>query len=408
MSIKVSKFGGTSLCDADAVLRAAAIIRADDARRAIVVSAPGRRSDDDEKITDLLLRLISERDARGRTMDIIASRFLKMAEELCANVDISSDLDDIISALDKGDHELLISRGEWICARLVASVIGYEAVDAARLILTNERGEPLCEETFLRICTHCGGKCVVIPGFYGALTDGRIKTFPRGGSDITGAVVAAALGADVYENFTDVNGFLFADPRIVNDPPVIKKMTYSQARFLSRFGANVLHESTVLYTKNRNIPINIKNSFVPSLDGTMIVPDSMGDDCEICGISSTRGYTMLVFDDILSAMEMGERFPDMILSSDMKSALVKSDEPLAFGGGKYRAVRGIAVLAAAGNARKAALFDTVRDALFDIGAKILFMKTEHDGLIVGIDEKYAVSACRAVTEAKKRGGKCEK
>lgn len=403
MNIKVSKFGGTSLCDAKAVKNAARIILSDKDRRAVVVSAPGKRYRGDEKITDLLLSLVNEKDKRDDILDIVFSRFYEMAKELFVDADLSGERRAIISALDNGEDDLVISRGEWICAKIVASAIGYTAVPAEDIIVMNEDGTPICDKTFANISSHCSGKRVVIPGFYGATESGRVKTFPRGGSDITGAIASAALGADVYENFTDVNGFLFADPKTVKDPPVIEKMTYSQARFLSRFGARVLHESTVLYTKDKNIPINIKNSFVPNFGGTLIVPDGEQNSGDICGVSAKNGYALVILRDKKDKIVLENILPYTILSGDEKSALIMSKDVHRLPTDMLCGIgNGVSVLAVSGNTKKAALFEAVLSAVCSVGARVLFIKSESDGVILGIDEKYANGAVRAMTEFYKR------
>lgn len=289
MSTNVLKFGGTSLCSAEEMINAASIATSDGDACAVVVSAPGKRTADDEKVTDLLYRACLPEADRDRLIGQLRERFDSILRGVGGNVDLSDEYEKIRLAAERGDVPYVVSRGEYFSARITAAITGYEFVDAAEIVGFDENGSFLKEKTRLSVASRLkkGGR-YVIPGFYGADESGKIFVFPRGGSDITGAVVAAATGADIYKNFTDVDGFMFADPKYLKTPRVIEKMTYSEAYFLSAYGADVIHCDAVLYAGEKNVPIRILNTFSPECDGTLI-----GDvpPCEtIRGVAGKRGY----------------------------------------------------------------------------------------------------------------------
>lgn len=275
--MKVCKFGGTSMADAAAITKVVDIVTADPERKFVVVSAPGKRFKDDIKITD---RLYAAADAveQGRTCDevfaSIAERFDGIVRDLGLDLDLTPYYEEIVRNVNAGaNRAYCASRGEYLSAIVFAAKLGWEFVDAAEIVKFFENGSFDSEYTndlatlrFKR-CTRA-----VIPGFYGAIEGNRIQTFSRGGSDITGSIVARAVHADVYENWTDVDGFLMCDPRVVENPAQIQTLTYKELHELSYMGASVLHPDAVFPVQVENIPINIRNTFRPEHPGTMIIP----------------------------------------------------------------------------------------------------------------------------------------
>ena len=272
--MKVLKFGGTSMADAAQYRKIADIVHADPARRVVVVSAAGKRTHDDNKITDLLYLChahlqygVSYADIFGK----IRERYCQIRDELGLKTDLESEFDALHQKMESGiSCEELVSRGEYFSARLMADFLGYTFIDATRWLYFHYDGTVDQEKSYAALRDILGDGCAVIPGFYGVMPDGKIRTLTRGGSDITGALAAAALNAEVYENWTDVSGILMADPRIVDHPKTIERATYSELRQLSYSGAQVLHEMTVFPVREKNIPLNIRNTNDPTNPGTLI------------------------------------------------------------------------------------------------------------------------------------------
>lgn len=300
MSIKVTKFGGSSLADAGQFKKVRDIINADKDRVYVVPSAPGKRSYKDEKVTDLLYRCYegaSNGQPFDEAFDLIAQRYIEIAEDLSLSVNIRGYLQKVYEDIKQGaSADYAASRGEYLNGLLLADYIGFRFMDAADLIHFKSDGQFHAEETQRTLEKRLAGeKYVVIPGFYGSMPDGGIKVFPRGGSDISGAVVARGVSAEVYENWTDVSGFLMADPRIVNDPKHIASITYSELRELAYMGATVMHEDAIFPVRQACIPINVRNTNVPEHMGTFIVPD---DDMQprvgvMTGVAGRRGFTVI-------------------------------------------------------------------------------------------------------------------
>ena len=296
MGIKAVKFGGTSLCSAAQMKKAAEIVLADADRRVVVVSAPGKCSPEDDKITDLLYRCYEEPDEKIKAwlFNRIRHRFDGMISELSLPLDFSDEYETIQNAAGSfGGRDYFVSRGEYLCAKIFAKLIGYDFLDAADCIFFREDGVFDCEKTKLKLAELLAEhKKVVIPGFYGKMPNDTIKTFPRGGSDITGAIAADAAGAFLYENFTDVSGFLLADPKIVDKSKTVSIISYKELRRLSCMGASVLHEDAIFPVRRSGIPINIRNTDCPDEPGTMIVEKktTFGD---ISGIAGMKGYTLI-------------------------------------------------------------------------------------------------------------------
>ncbi len=315
MSLKVVKFGGSSLADADHFRQVAAIVKADPDRRYVVPSAPGKRHKNDDKVTDLLYRcydLIKSRatsEAIDTCWNTICARYNDIISELGINYNISGELDYVKNAmLHAAGRDYAASRGEYLNGLILAKYLGFSFIDAENVIFFKENGTLDEERTHAEMSAELAKhQYAVIPGFYGGNPNGTVKTFSRGGSDITGSIVARAARADIYENWTDVSGFMMADPRVVDDPCIIKEITYRELRELSYMGATVLHEDAVFPVRTAGIPINIRNTNRPEDDGTMIVPHSSGYDSEhiITGIAGKKGFSVLTIEKDMMNAEIG-------------------------------------------------------------------------------------------------------
>ena len=312
MGIKVAKFGGSSVADAIQINKIRNIIAEDDDIKYVVVSAPGKRFSEDTKVTDLLYLCrthIEHKLAYEQIFQVICDRYLSMESSLGVDVGMKEELEQIrknINAETPVDY--IASRGEYLNAKLIAAYLGFEFVDAAKVVKFNDKGKFMEERTneeLEKVLSGCDK--AVIPGFYGSRIDGSIKTFSRGGSDITGSIVARAIGADVYENWTDVSGFLMADPRIVKDPKPIQKISYKELRELSYMGASVLHEDAIYPARVANIPINIKNTNAPEDPGTVITAEHEEgpDDSIITGIAGKKGFTVIAIYKNMMSSERG-------------------------------------------------------------------------------------------------------
>ena len=300
MGVKVAKFGGSSVADAIQIRKLRDIVKADDSIHYVVVSAPGKRYADDSKITDLLYLCkthIEHKIPYEQIFQVICDRYVSTEENLCVDVDIKSELEKIRAELEKGaTADYIASRGEYLNAKIIAAFLGFDFVDAQDIIKFNEKGKLMDDLTNDLIGkTLKNHEFAVIPGFYGEkLEDGAIKTFSRGGSDITGALIARGVNADVYENWTDVSGFLMADPRIVSNPKPIEKISYMELRELSYMGASVLHEEAIFPAKAEGIPINIRNTNRPEDKGTMITADlEVHENQIVSGIAGRKNFTVI-------------------------------------------------------------------------------------------------------------------
>ena len=301
--IKTAKFGGSSLSDAGQFQKVAAIVRADPDRRFIVVSAPGKRFSGDDKITDLLYRcaaLAGAREDFSAPFALIRDRYLSIERDLgLEQTHMSPALDEIEDALSTGNatRDYVASRGEYLCARLMSAYLGVPMVDAAKLIRFRADGELDVEATALYCAPLRDLPRAVIPGFYGSMPDGSIRTFSRGGSDITGAIIARAVQASEYENWTDVDGFMMADPRIVPEARIMHAVSYEELRELSYMGASVLHEESIFPVREARIPIHVRNTNRPEGGGTWIVNEGtlMKEHRHglVAGIAGRKGFTMI-------------------------------------------------------------------------------------------------------------------
>ena len=299
--LKVVKFGGSSCADAEQFAKVRSIVQADSARRVVVVSAPGKRRGDDHKVTDLLYLCAAHIKYGVGCEDIfgmIRDRYNDIARGCGLSIDLDPEFDALWGKIQSGiSKDEIASRGEYFSAKLMAAYLGFDFLDAALWVKFRFDGSVDQEASYEALRRAADGRGVVTPGFYGVMPDGHIRTFSRGGSDITGALAAAALDADVYENWTDVSGILMADPRIVKDPAPISHVTYNELRELSYVGAQVLHEGAVYPVREKHIPLNIRNTNDPSHPGTLIMEkiDDAADksDTFITGIAGKKGFSII-------------------------------------------------------------------------------------------------------------------
>ncbi|MBR0464864.1 MAG: aspartate kinase [Clostridia bacterium] len=312
MGIRVCKFGGSSLSNADQFRKVKDIVLSDPERRFVVPSAPGKRADEDMKITDLLYKcykLAHTGQSYAECFSVIVERFCEIVSELGLDIDLLPLLHETEEEIARQPQpDYAASRGEYFSGIILANYLGWPFIDAAEVIRFDRTGAYASESTnealreVLKDYDHA-----VIPGFYGSMPDGRIKTFSRGGSDISGAIVARAVKADMYENWTDVSGFLMADPHIIKDPKPIKTLTYRELRELSYMGATVLHEDAIFPVRKAGIPINIKNTNDPEHPGTIItVGDEDGQqNGTITGIAGHKNFTLLNIEKAMMNSELG-------------------------------------------------------------------------------------------------------
>ncbi len=313
MSIKVVKFGGTSMADAKSIRQVAEIIKQDKERRYVVVSAPGKRFSQDHKVTDMLYACYHDMQINGEckaTFDKIRERFKGIVEDLGLALDIDSYLDKVEEEMLKyNSAEFCASRGEYLSAVITAEVLGYEFIDAKDVMIFDANGDFDSESTNEKVKSVLENvERAVVPGFYGGDSEGIVHTFSRGGSDVSGAVIARAVGASLYENWTDVNGFMSADPRIVDNPKPIETLSYKELRELAYMGANVLHPESIFPVRVSKIPINIRNTFCPTADGTMIVAELDEKELSkrvITGIAGKKGYSIIYIEKSMMNSELG-------------------------------------------------------------------------------------------------------
>ena len=431
--LKVLKFGGSSMADATQFAKVKSIVESDESRRVVVVSAAGKRFKDDHKLTDLLY-LCHAHLKYGVSCDsvyqMIVDRYTAIRDELHLNVDLESEFAALRRKMDKGiSQDELVSRGEYFAAKLMAAYLGFAFLDSELWLKFKLDGSVDQEATYEALRHAAEGRKVVIPGFYGTMPDGSIKTFSRGGSDITGALAAAALDADVYENWTDVSGFLMADPKIVPDPEPIERITYSELRELSYIGAQVLHEGTIFPVREKNIPLNIRNTNQPDHPGTMIREAfeevEMPGDRFITGIAGKKDFSVITVTKNGMSSELGilrqmlevlekyqvnvEYLPSGI---DSVSLVVASDkaQPCLYQmmGDLQKAVKpdsihvtdNMAIVAAVG--RKMAFKPGISGKIFatlgenGINIRMITQGPEELNIIVGVDNKDFASAIRVL------------
>ncbi len=308
---KVVKFGGSSLASARQFKKVGEIIRSDKARRYVIPSAPGKRSSKDEKVTDMLYDCYDAASTGGsykKLLNKIKDRYHEIINGLDLNLNLDHEFERIEeNFLGGAGRDYAASRGEYLNGIVMANYLGYEFIDAAEVIFFDDKGNfeaDLTNQELAERLEHVDR--AVIPGFYGSKHDGSIKTFSRGGSDVTGSIVARAIHADLYENWTDVSGFLVTDPRIVEDPEVIETITYKELRELSYMGASVLHEDAIFPVRKEGIPINIRNTNKPEDKGTLIVESTCRKPhYTITGIAGKKGFCAINIEKAMMNAEVG-------------------------------------------------------------------------------------------------------
>lgn len=312
MGTIVSKFGGSSVADGIQLTKLKNIVEHKQDRKYVIVSAPGKRFDQDNKVTDLLYLCkahIEHNIDYKQIFQVVCDRFIALKMHLNLDVDLEKEFEEIDKNMQNdASQDYIASRGEYLTALVVSAYLGYDFVDAAGLVCFDDRGKFMDEETNKRLSEELlKHERAVIPGFYGSRPDGSIKTFSRGGSDITGSLVAKAVNADVYENWTDVSGFMVADPRIIKNPEQIAMISYKELRELSYMGASVLHEDAIYPVRASDIPINIRNTNDPSHPGTMIVSDisKKADNKIITGVAGSKDFIVIALYKNMMSAEVG-------------------------------------------------------------------------------------------------------
>lgn len=334
------------MADGNTMLAVKKIIESDEKRRFVVVSAPGKRFNGDTKVTDLLYACYDELKEKGDCKESflkVRKRFESIVKELNLEMDIKSVLDETEKRLkEENSSDFTASRGEYLSARIMAKLLGAKFIDSEDVVFFKDDGQLDSEKTYRAInAAVAEADSAVFPGFYGKGVNGKVKTFSRGGSDISGAVVARAVNASVYENWTDVSGFLACDPRIVDNPKRIKNLSYKELRELSYMGANVLHSESIFPVRKANIPIIIKNTFRPEDEGTAILPISQykPDGTIVTGIAGKKNFTVILIEKnhmnseigfirkVLSVLEReGVSIEHIPSGIDTMSVVVDSDE----------------------------------------------------------------------------------
>ena len=308
---KVVKFGGSSLASAEQFKKVGNIIRAEESRRYVIPSAPGKRFSDDVKVTDMLYKCYGTAVKGKKFTDLlkdIQERYNEIIEGLGLTLSLEEEFEIIRDNFaKKAGRDYAASRGEYLNGIIMANYLGYEFIDAAEVIFFDEEGKFDADKTDEILSERLNkAERAVIPGFYGSLPDGTIKTFSRGGSDVTGSIVAKAAKVDLYENWTDVSGFLIADPRIISNPKSIEAITYKELRELSYMGATVLHEDAIFPVRKEGIPINIRNTNAPEDKGTLIVEATCRHPkYTITGIAGKQGFASITIEKAMMNSEVG-------------------------------------------------------------------------------------------------------
>ena len=308
---KVVKFGGSSLADAAQFKKVGQIIHEDESRRYVIPSAPGKRFPEDVKVTDMLYKCygaaVREKNFT-KQLEEIQQRYQGIIDGLGLDLSLDKEFEIIRQNFgQKAGREYAASRGEYLNGIIMAHYLGFEFIDAAEVIAFDENGSLLVDQTNDLLSERLSHtEKAVIPGFYGADPNGNVKTFSRGGSDVTGSLVAKAIHADMYENWTDVSGFLIADPRIIKNPKGIETITYKELRELSYMGATVLHEDAIFPVRKEGIPINIRNTNAPEEKGTLIVEGTCRKPkYTITGIAGKRGFASITIEKAMMNSEVG-------------------------------------------------------------------------------------------------------
>ena len=432
MGIKTVKFGGSSLADAEHFRRVAEIVRADPARRYVVASAPGKRNLDDTKVTDMLYRCYEKARAREDItgdFERIAERYQTIIRELGLDFDISGELAYICDGINHHTgRDFAASRGEYLSSLILAKYLRYDFIDAESVIFFKDNGAFDSEKTHHVLQEELKQhERAVIPGFYGVMPNGTIKTFSRGGSDVTGSIVAEAAEAELYENWTDVSGCLMADPRIVDNPRPIRTVTYRELRELSYMGASVLHEEAIFPVRAAGIPINIRNTNDTSAPGTLIVAGTNEYDAQtvITGIAGKKGFSVITIEKDLMNAEIGlgrkvldvledneisfEHLPSgvdtmsvIVASSELEgrrekliasiNRICRPDSIVCEDGLALLAVVGRGMVKARGTAAR--VFDAISGA--GVNIRMIDQGSSELNIIVGVEEKDLERALRAI------------
>lgn len=433
----VCKFGGTSVADANQIRKVAAIIESDPRRKILVVSAPGKRFSDDAKVTDLLLtcwHLAGQKLDFSEPFQLISDRYHKIADDLQVNrVKVPlQEMHDELEKLSKGEKSLatrdwMAARGEYLHAFLIARFLGATFVEAGECILFGEEDklDPHCYEILAKQLS--GDGIFVVPGFYGRDQHGEIKTFPRGGSDITGAVVARAVNASLYENWSDVSGLLMTDPRIVDNPHPIKEVTYRELRELSYSGANVFQEEAIFPAAQAGIPILIKNTNAPQDPGTKIVAERDASKSTVVGIAGRTGFTAITLEKEMMNQQYGfvrralEIFEDYKISFEHMPTAIDSMSVIAdddvlephlnaiieeiqrtFEPERLEVTRDLALIATVGEGMSyrvgiaGRLFGALQKA--NVNVRMITQGSSEINIIVAVDGKDYEAALRAIYE----------
>lgn len=428
--VRVAKFGGTSVATAAQLLKVKAVIDADPRRRCIVVSAPGKAHAKDTKITDLLY-LAHELGAKGQAIDTvwgqIETRFLDIVRELKLTLHLKPVLTETKARIQAGcTPDYAASRGEAIHGVVCAALLGATYIDAAEVVFFDRAGRLDGPRTYSALAARCAGtKRVVIPGFYGTAVNGEVKTFSRGGSDVSGSIVANAVNAALYENWTDVSGFLMTDPRIVPEAKGISEITYGELRELSYMGANVLHEEAVFPVREKRIPINIKNTNRPEDPGTLIVAERDPGHQVVVGIAGTKGFTVVALEKALMNGEIGfaRKVLDVFASHGISiehmptgidtMSIVVSDKQLgdkldavvedlqaAVRPDSIKAMPGMALIATVGQGMSHAIGTAARLfaalARSRVNVRMIDQGSSEQNIIVGVEEADLAAAIKAV------------
>ena len=429
--VKVVKFGGSSLASAEQFRKVADIIHSDDSRRYVVPSAPGKRFKEDTKVTDMLYGCY-ELAVKGKDFekefDAIKERYNSIIEELNVDLSLEKEFETVKACfIGRAGRDYAASRGEFLNGKVLAAYLGYTFVDPAEMIFFKEDGTFDSPRTLKAVGERLATiERAVVPGFYGSMPNDTIKTFSRGGSDVTGSIVAAGTNADLYENWTDVSGFLICDPRIVEDPEPIRTITYKELRELAYMGATVLHEDAIFPVRKAGIPINIKNTNKPEDMGTMIVEStSQKPAFTITGIAGKKGFTVVNIEkdmmnsavgfgkNVLRALEKSNVcFEHMPSGIDTMSVVVSSEAII----GKEKTIideinnrchpdrieieNNLALIAVVGRGMRKArgtagrLFSALAHARVNV--KMIDQGSSELNIIIGVEEEDFETATRAI------------
>ena len=429
----VCKFGGSSVADAAQVEKVVSIVRSDDRRCFVVPSAPGKRSGDDTKITDLLYlchELARQNVDFSEPFNKISTRYLDLSKALGASIDMERLLAEVESRIaDGAGRDYVASRGEYLCGRILSDILGAEFVDPAEAMLFRADGR-LDSDSYRRLRAHLSDddRLYVIPGFYGADAEGEIVTFSRGGSDITGAIVARAVGAEVYENWTDVSGLLMADPRMVPNPLPVEEITYREMRELAYMGADVFHDEAMFPVRAAEIPIHIRNTNRPEDLGTLILPSRELTERLIAGVAGRPNFSMLFIEkDLMNQTTgFGQRVLEVVARHgisydhtpsgidtmsviiqdeqlDGKGELLVEDIQRIIEPDRVELIHGLALIATVGEGMShrvgiaARLFTALADA--GVNVRVIDQGASEINIIVGVEEADLETALVAIYRA---------